>query len=77
MFNPSNIPHVMTMKPGRYSWCSCGASSKLPFCDGSHEETGMFPLVEIIEEEKQVVWCGCQCSEKKPYCDGTHKKFHE
>ncbi|MCA9406367.1 MAG: CDGSH iron-sulfur domain-containing protein [Candidatus Omnitrophica bacterium] len=69
-----NKPHILDMKPGRYSWCSCGQSKKQPFCDGRHEETGMFPIIVIIEEPTKVAWCGCKCSEKRPYCDGSHKK---
>lgn len=72
-----NAPFILKMKPGRYAWCSCGESRKQPFCDGSHEVTGMLPIIEIIEEEKEVAWCGCKCSERKPYCDGTHAKFRD
>ncbi|MFT5387889.1 MAG: CDGSH-type Zn-finger protein [Lysobacterales bacterium] len=70
-----NKPFTLTMKPGRYSWCSCGASKKQPFCDGNHEETGMRPIVVTIKEETEVHWCGCKCSENQPYCDGSHKKY--
>ena len=74
----SNIqyaPFEMHMQPGRYLWCSCGESKKQPFCDGSHEQTGMFPKLVILEEAKMVSWCGCKSSEHAPFCDGTHKKF--
>ena len=27
-----------------YFWCSCGKSSKQPFCDGSHKGTEFKPL---------------------------------
>ena len=27
-----------------YFWCTCGISSKQPFCDGSHKETEFVPL---------------------------------
>lgn len=70
-----NYPFVMEVKPGRYAWCSCGVSSKQPFCDGTHEETGMMPIIEVVEETKTVSWCGCKCSETKPFCDGTHSKI--
>lgn len=76
MSNP-NRPIVLTMKPGRYAWCSCGKSTKEPFCDGSHEQVGMQPRFVTIEKESQVAWCGCKVSENKPYCDGTHKKYNE
>ena len=28
-----------------YYWCSCGKSSKQPFCDGSHKGTEFNPVV--------------------------------
>ena len=70
-----NAPFVLRMKPGYYSWCSCGNSRKQPFCDGSHEETGLFPLRVEITAEKEVRWCGCKSSQNAPFCDGTHVKF--
>lgn len=73
----NNQPIILTMKPGTYAWCSCGQSTKQPFCDGSHGPTGMRPVLEVIEEEKQVAWCGCKASNRKPFCDGTHKKISQ
>jgi len=70
-----NEPYLILTKPGRYSWCSCGASSKQPFCDGSHDATGMYPKFVEITEEKTIAWCGCKTSGNKPFCDGSHKKF--
>ena len=75
--NARNEPFVLEMKPGRYSWCSCGESKKQPFCDGSHSDTGMYPIIHIIEEPQTIAWCGCKTSEKKPFCDGSHKKRQE
>ena len=72
-----NKPFILNMQPGRYCWCSCGESKKQPFCDGSHEKTGLYPIIEVITEAKTIAWCGCKSSEKKPFCDGTHKKFLE
>ncbi len=65
----------MEMQPGRYAWCSCGESKKRPFCDGNHSETGLYPVIEIIEEVKTIAWCGCKRSEKGAYCDGSHTKY--
>jgi CDGSH-type Zn-finger protein len=70
-----NSPFILDMKPGRYAWCACGGSKKQPFCDGSHSDTGMYPIIEVIKEAKQVKWCGCKSSESKPYCDGSHAKY--
>src|SRR3712207_7012344 len=45
-----------------YLWCSCSASKKQPFCDGSHGSTGMFPKTVIITEKKTVAWCTCKAT---------------
>jgi CDGSH-type Zn-finger protein len=34
------MPAVIKLEAGEYWWCSCGKSSKQPFCDGSHQ--GLF-----------------------------------
>ena len=56
-----------------YYWCSCGKSSKQPFCDGSHEGTEFLPLKVKLDEEKDVFFCGCKMSKNGAFCDGTHK----
>ena len=56
-----------------YWWCSCGKSSKQPFCDGSHEGTEFLPLKVKLDEEKEVFFCGCKMSKNGAFCDGTHK----
>ena len=37
-----------------YYWCSCGKSSKQPFCDGSHKGTEFKPLAYKAELTKKV-----------------------
>jgi len=70
-------PYVMEMKPGTYSWCSCGESATQPFCDGSHARlnTGLTPMELEIKNPKTVAWCGCKRTAKPPYCDGAHNKL--
>jgi CDGSH iron-sulfur domain-containing protein 3 len=68
-------PFVLEMDPGKYAWCACGRSQNQPFCDGSHRDTGITPLVTHIDEKKTIAWCGCKHSNNKPFCDGTHSKY--
>jgi CDGSH-type Zn-finger protein len=56
----------------RYAWCACGRSQTQPFCDGSHKETGLSPVVFTAEASDTVYLCGCKRSGEKPFCDGTH-----
>ena len=36
-----------------YYWCSCGKSSKQPFCDGSHKGSEFNPVAYKAEETKK------------------------
>jgi len=58
-----------------YAWCTCGLSSKLPFCDGKHSDTGMHPLIFKVDETKDYWLCNCQLTKKPPFCDGSHKQI--
>ena len=40
-----------------YYWCSCGKSSKQPFCDGSHKGSEFNPVVYKAEYTKNVFLC--------------------
>lgn len=68
-------PYVMDMQPGTYYYCSCGKSSKQPFCDGSHKGSEFTPKKVEITDIKKVAWCGCKHSSNAPFCDGTHAKL--
>ena len=57
-----------------YYWCSCGKSSKQPFCDGSHKGTEFNPLVYKAELTKKMFFCACKQTIKQPFCDGSHNK---
>jgi len=69
---PQKSPYVLEVKPGKYAWCACGRSQSQPYCDGSHRDTGITPVITEIEEQKKVAWCGCKQSNNKPFCDGSH-----
>ena len=57
-----------------YFWCTCGRSTKQPFCDGAHgrEGTGMAPLKWQAPEAKTVYFCTCKQTKNAPLCDGSH-----
>ena len=70
-------PIVQKVEPGTYWWCACGRSKSQPFCDGSHEGTGLEPKQVEITEAKMVAWCACKHSKNMPFCDGTHGRLTE
>ncbi|PLW83309.1 glutamate synthase [Kineobactrum sediminis] len=55
-----------------YFWCSCGRSTRQPFCDGAHKDTGFTPLKYIAEESGTVFFCACKQTNAAPRCDGSH-----
>ena len=57
-----------------YFWCSCGKSSKQPFCNGSHKGSEFNPIAYKAEETKKVFFCVCKQTGNQPFCDGSHKK---
>jgi len=66
-------PYVLDMKPGTYSFCTCGRSEKDPFCDGKHANTYFKPEIVKIEKDQKFYWCGCKDSDKGAKCDGAHR----
>jgi len=68
-------PIVIEVEAGTHAWCSCGESSKQPYCDGSHMGTDFTPIIEKVEEKKTVAWCGCKHSSNGAFCDGSHSKL--
>lgn len=62
-------------KGKKYFWCSCGLSSKQPFCDGAHKGKGMKPVVFEAEKNGTVYFCGCKASKAGHLCDGSHNSL--
>jgi CDGSH iron-sulfur domain-containing protein 3 len=66
-------PYGVTVEAGkRYFWCACGRSANQPFCDGSHQGTGLTPVPFTAQATEEVWLCGCKSTGGKPFCDGTH-----
>ncbi|MBY5976582.1 CDGSH iron-sulfur domain-containing protein [Phaeobacter italicus] len=66
-------PFPVEVREGKtYFWCSCGKSSRQPFCDGSHAGTGFAPVKYTAEKDGKAFFCGCKHTDKAPLCDGSH-----
>jgi len=66
---------VVEVEQGKsYYWCSCGNSSKQPFCDGSHKGTEFNSVVYKAEKTKKIFFCACKQTNNQPFCDGSHNK---
>ena len=72
-----NNPNYIDETPGIKTYCTCGESSKKPYCDGSHENFGTekLPKEFVVTEAKKMAICDCGQSSKLPFCDGTHAKL--
>ena len=68
-------PYESELDAGTYWWCSCGRSSRQPFCDGSHKGSEFTPVKVEMEEAKKVWLCGCKRSARQPFCDGSHNRL--
>lgn len=67
-------PYPVEVTAGKdYWWCACGRSSKQPFCDGSHKDTGLSPVKWTAEKDGKAWFCGCKQTKTPTLCDGSHK----
>ena len=70
-----NAPIGVNVIEGKsYYWCSCGKSSKQPFCDGSHNGSKFGPITYKADQTKKIFFCTCKQTEDPPLCDGSHNK---
>jgi len=69
-------PYAVAVEEGKaYFWCACGQSKNQPFCDGSHEGTGIQPVRWKADKSGTKFFCGCKQTKKPPFCDGTHNSL--
>ena len=69
-------PYGVDVEKGKtYYWCACGRSKNQPYCDGSHQGTGIEPVAFTAEKTEKAWLCGCKKSANPPFCDGTHNKL--
>lgn len=70
----SREPYLVEVEAGEtYWWCACGRSQSQPWCDGSHEGTGIEPVEYKTERTRKLWLCGCKHTARPPMCDGAHK----
>ena len=70
----TNSPLATELDAGAHYVCTCGKSSKFPFCDGAHKGSGMAPYKLELTAKKAVHICRCGKTAGMPMCDGSHKK---
>lgn len=71
-------PAKVILESGKkYFYCTCGQSSKQPFCDGSHKGTEFTPQAFTAEKDGDTFLCQCKQSGNAPYCDGSHKNISD
>lgn len=66
--NNASMPIAITLEPGSYERCTCGASQNLPFCDGGHRGENR-PIRFEITERRKVFLCSCGQTSTQPFCD--------
>jgi len=71
-------PCAVELTEGKnYFFCTCGKSTKQPFCDGSHSGSSFEPHKFTAEKTGKAWLCQCKRTSKTPFCDGTHSKLPE
>jgi CDGSH iron-sulfur domain-containing protein 3 len=72
----SRMPYVVDVEKGKtYWWCACGRSATQPYCDGSHQVSGISPLQFTATRSEKIWLCGCKRSQRPPLCDGRHNRL--
>lgn len=70
----AHYPLEVELKAGKYKWCACGQTKKVPFCDGTCK--GAKPVKFELKKKTTVKLCNCGLTKEPPYCDGkAHDKL--
>ena len=71
-----NKPIMIELEESKtYAWCTCGKSSKQPWCNGAHSGSTFRPQVFKAEENTTSAFCMCKQTKNPPYCDGSHRNL--
>ena len=68
-------PVEVGLEAGEHYWCACGRSKNQPFCDGSHQGTGIEPLAFTVKEKGKHWLCLCKQTGTAPFCNGNHNSL--
>jgi len=71
MNKDAGMPIAITLEAGTHYRCTCGKSTNLPFCDGSHRKGEHLPLRFTLEKTQKVYLCSCGNSQRQPFCDSS------
>lgn len=80
------VPHIPMYAPyskrdlpkgTSFEWCTCGKSTKDPYCDrtcdGEEKDDRFRPIqCTLLKEQKFYSICGCKYTSSPPFCDGSH-----
>ena len=71
-------PYEVQLEAGKtYLWCACGRSRSQPYCDGSHQGSGLAPVLFTAARDERIWLCGCKRSKRPPLCDGAHNRLDQ
>lgn len=74
IYKKNQIP--VELEAGKtYAWCACGLSDNQPWCNGSHQGSGISPKVFKAEETKTAYLCQCKATNNPGMCDGTYNSL--